>query len=171
MSVTITVQKQVSAQNWTLSWVSNLINPTFYIYQNGILQAVTPSKTGTFRVTTGAQLLIEVLDDPNQKPSLVYSGVVFIGWYQVPSAAAYTIEKWSGGAWANVDTVPDIGAWWLSWTSPYLPDSQPYQFRVTPIGANGNPGTPQIFTGFMVRVPDAPGNTFTLNPDSTVTIT
>ena len=171
MSVTITKQQAIGSSTWALAWTSTLSNPTFYIYQDGILSSTTQATSGIFNITAGAQLLVEILDDPNQVPTAVYSGVVQIGWYQTPATASYKIEQWSGTAWTAIASIADVGNWWNAWTSPLLPDCQPYQFRVTPIGTNGNPGTPQTFNGFMVRIPDAPAGTFTLNTDSTVTIT
>jgi hypothetical protein len=170
MAVTLISQKQLSANSWSITFDSSLPNPTFYIYQNGLLLQTTQAKTATFNVSAGAKLLVEILDDANQRPSFVYSGVALLGWYATANTASYRIEEWTGSAWVVIDTLPDIGSWWLSWTTPYLPDCQSYQFRITPLGKNGNAGTPKIFAGFMVRIPDAPSNTFTLNTDSTVTI-
>lgn len=170
MAVTITSQKQVGANSWALAWESDLPNALFYLYQNGLLAQTTQTKTAVFRVSQGAELLVEILDDATQRPTFVYSGVALLSWYATAHTASYLIEQWTGSAWIKNDTLPDTGAWMLSWATPYLPDSEPYSFRVTPIGTNGNAGTPQQFNGFMVRIPDTPTNTFTLNNDSTLTI-
>ena len=170
MSVTILSQKQLSNNSWALTWSSSLSSPLFYIYENGILTQTTPATSRSFSVSPEAQLSIEILDNATQKPSFVYSGVAVLGWYSSLETASYRIEQWSGSAWDRIDTLPETGAWWLTWVSPFLPDCQPYSFRVTPIGNNGNAGNAQVFNGFMVRIPDTPINTFTLNIDLTLTI-
>ena len=170
MSVSITAQTQISANTWALSWSSDLADPVFFVYQNGVLKQATRATSGQFRVTSNDQLLVEILDDPSQSPTFVYPGVSILSWYQTPATTSYKIEQWNGSSWIQIDSVPDLGNWVLQWTSPFLPDCQAFQFRVTPIGKNGNPGTPQIFSGFMVRIPDAPTPIFTLNTDNTVTI-
>ncbi|MEI6542138.1 MAG: hypothetical protein WCL60_01365 [Methylococcales bacterium] len=170
MAVTILSQQKSGPNTWTLSWTSTLANPTFYVYQNGILISITQSNSGIISVSDSNQLIIEVLDSATQTPAEVYDGIVVIGWYQTPNTTAYKIEEWNGSAWTTVATVTDIGNWWNTWTSPLLPDCQPYQFKVTPIGTNGNNGQSQTFTGFMVRIPDAPQANYLLNSDSTVTL-
>ena len=41
MSVTITRQQQIGARTWIFEWESTLENPTYYIYRDGLLMAVT----------------------------------------------------------------------------------------------------------------------------------
>ena len=61
---------------------------------------------------------------------------------------------------------------YFAWQSRFLEDSASHRFRVVPVGANGNDGTPREFLVLMVRVPDPPAVAYTYNgtPANTVTI-
>lgn len=170
MTVSILGQQQAGPQSWQVQWASDIADALFYIYQNGTLAQTTRATSGVFHVTAGSQLWLEILDDPDAKPTEVYPGVVVLGWYQTPDTAFYRIDEWTGTGWMALQTLPDAGAWWVRWVSPFLPDGEAYRFRVVPIGNNGNAGAPQEFSGVMVRHPDSPAPTFAINPDRTVTI-
>ena len=165
----MTNQSQINSNSWSLAWDSSLPNAIFYVYQNGVLSYSTTMKTGSFRIPQGRRLLVEVLDDKDQKPTEVYSGVINIGWYSTDNTKSYLIEKLSDGNWVVAGSVIETGLWWYNWMSDLLNDCESYSFKVTPIGTNGNKGNSIVFVGFMVRNPNEPNLNIVMNNDTTIT--
>ena len=61
-----------------------------------------------------------------------------------------------------------FGRRYFNWRSRVLEDSATHQFRVTPIGANGNNGTAKNFVVLMVRIPDPPRVSYSYSAGSGV---
>lgn len=171
MAVSITKTERVGPNGWRVSWSSDLVSPVFYVYQDGRLVDVTTAASGTFNVPAGESLVLEVLDDPNIKPEAAFPGKLTLGWYPVPDTKAYRIDEYLSGEWKEQKRISETGQGFYQWKTRWLEDSQTHQFRIVPIGTNGNAGTPLTFSVLMVRHPDPPDVNFSYSADTqTVTI-
>lgn len=97
MSVQLESPVRISRRTWRVSWTSTLSDPTFYIYQDGILIAQTPATSWDFTIRPGATMVIEVLDDANTSPTDVADGRAVLTWYRRPAADRYRIETRRAG--------------------------------------------------------------------------
>ncbi len=129
--------------------------PTFYIYLDGIRIAETKLTQYEIAIGINENSIVEILDDSDTQPQPVYPGRVRLGWFFVEDAQYYLIEEYVGAAWVPRRKVPDAGGY-HAWMSRFLEDCQTHQFRITPVGIDGNEGTAKTFTILMVRHPDVP---------------
>jgi hypothetical protein len=159
MAVTHETPRYVGGGRWRLAWSSGLGSPPpdgYRIYRDGALVARTDLEVWDFVLRAGEQLVVEVLDDDDLQPAVAFPGKLTFGWRRVAGAAEYRVEEYVAGLWVVRRNVPETGAEWLEFTSRYLEDDATHQFRVTPVGKNGNEGTPVSFAVLMVRHPDTP---------------
>jgi hypothetical protein len=171
MGVLVTEVKQIGPNGWRLSYQSDLPNPTFYIYQDGLLVDTTKATTRVLSVPAGESLVVEVLDDPAIKPEAAFPGRLTLGWYSVANAASYRIEEYVSSSWVQRKRVVESGRGYYQWKTRWLEDSTVHQFRVVPVGTNGNDGDPLVFSVLMVRHPDPPDVSYSYSAATqTVTI-
>ena len=159
MAVTYGTPRLFGRGRWRVTWSSSLGSPPpdgYRLYRNGALVASTDLESWDFTLQEGEQLVIEVLDDDDLEPSTAFPGQITIGWRRTASTQEYRVEEFVGGLWVVRRIVRDTGAEWLRFTSRFLDDVTTHQFRVTPVGTNGNDGTAISFTTLMVRQPDQP---------------
>lgn len=174
---------------WRLDFASDVPNATFRIYLNGVrvgTRAGTEEPPGSgndvtgffvLSVPEGSSPVIDVLDDDTAAAPDGNPDYVTLVWYSPggPLSAAtvdyYRIDENIGSIWTETAYVPDTGAGYFTWTSEPLADGVTHQFRVVPVGQNGNPGTAVTFLMLVVRYPDPPAVTYAFNPGTgTVTI-
>lgn len=156
---------------YELTWSSTLTTPTFYVYRDGNLVLTTPATSLIVFVPAGDSPVYEVLDDPAGVPTEAYPGYMILAWYASAGAASYRIDQFVGAAWNTLINIDDAGQGTFQYRTGTLPDGQTSQFRVVPIGLNGNAGTPAVFASLIVRHPDPPNVTMTFNTvGTTVTI-
>ena len=78
------------------------------------------------------------------------------------ATSAYRVEELIG-VWTELARIADDGSAYYRWSSDALDDGSTHTYRVTPVGTNGNDGTPLTFVVLCVRYPDPPA--FTLEYD------
>lgn len=157
MTVTINTPELVGLSTFRLSWSSDQPAPvTYRIFRDGTLITTTPEEEFNFSIEPGEQPLIEILDDGTTSPSLAFPSRFTLSWRSVVGAASYRIEELIGVSFVTRQVVTDDGRKWNEWDSRPLEDDQLHEFRITPIGDNGNNGTPVTFQIKMVRHPDPP---------------
>ena len=182
MSVTINPPQQIGLRSWLISWSSDRDNAVFYIYQGGELIDTTTITQKIFSVDEGESLDIEIIDEKvdranlrwNDDPNLrwnddpcwmwdgsyalfkigTYPGRLTLHWYASTGTLYYRIEEYVGAEWKLRAKIKDLGEGYFSWKSRYLEDSEVHEFRILPVGINGNQGTPKTFSCLMVRSPD-----------------
>lgn len=170
MAVTITVTR-IGRQSWRLDWSSDLGGtPVFYVYVDGILAETTTRTWRQFDVAAGEQLNVEVLDDSGTAPQPGYPGRPIVGWQPVSGAASYRVDRYEGGEWVEKHTVQDLGQSWFWVQGEYLADDTVHQYRVMALDAGGIEGTVKEFDVHMVRRPDPPEYTASLNVDGTINL-
>ena len=162
MSVTFTEQTQTGGRTWFFSWTSTLDDPTFYVYQDGLLIDITTQTSRTVRVSENGQLQFEVLDSASELPARAFPAHLFFTWEPV-AAAKYRVERFVDAAWTEVLTITDRGQATFSYTTPTLADVTTHQYRVVPVTAGGVDGPPRTWAVFLVRWPDKADVTLTWN--------
>ncbi len=159
MSVTINEPQKLDGLTWRLSWSSDLENPLFRIYQDGLRINTTRATQQDFSVSPNESLIVEILDT-NDAPAQAFPGRFLLGWSPSPDAARYRIDEKVESIWIQRAIIEDSGKGFYSWKSRFLEDSTEHYFRVVPIGSNGNEGDALEMSEFMVRHPSPPDQNF-----------
>ena len=170
--MTVTISSNMIAHNtWGLTFTSTEATPTYRIYLYGELVSVQTHEFYNLMVEDGEFPVIEINDDTTtQKDG--YPGRFILAWFESSGTDYYKIEEYYGGEWVERTKVYDNGQTYYTWMSRFLEDETTHQFRITPVGTNGNSGTALSFSTLMVRYPDVPDVTFTLSDDDQkITIT
>lgn len=144
---------------WRITWTSDLVDPTFYVYRDGQLLGTTRAAEWVVRLAAGDRPVFEILDsDDDTAPTATrgFPGFVTLGWYASTGSDRYLIQELVGVDWTTRRTIHDRGQGYFRWKSRFLEDVTTHQFRVVPIGTNENTGTAAAFSVLMVRHPDAP---------------
>jgi len=171
MAITSFTATPLGGGAWRLAWVSSVVGATFYLYRDGVLVLTTRLTSTVVAVGGSESPVYEVLDDAAERPAAAHPPYAVLAWYASPAAAEYRVEELLAGEWTERTVVPDDGSGYFTWRSGVLADGQTHQFRVTPIGDNGNTGTAKSWSLLMVRVPDVPLVTYTYNGAGAGTVT
>jgi len=169
VSVTITRQQQIGARTWIFEWESTLENPTYYIYRDGLLMAVTRAERRQFEVGLGEYVQIEILDDPDAVPGRVYPGRLLLGWQRAENASAYRVEEFSGGpggTWQMRKRIVESGRAYYTYRTRFLEDLGQFQWRVVSERPGGGDGGILPFSAWMVRRPDTPELEWSYDPET-----
>ena len=170
MTVSINSTEKIDSSTWLVKWSSDLTTPTFRIYRDSVLIKTTTQTQETFQVVKGESLLIEIRDDLST-PSLAYPGQLTLSWLATPATEKYKIEELVSSVWTLRAEITHQGQGSFKWVSRFLEDVTTHQFRITPVGKNGNEGTPKNFSSLMVRHPDVPAKNFGYDGSVTKTVT
>lgn len=163
MTVTMNDPVTVGPGAWMITWSSDVSDPTFNIFKNG--KHVASTQMTRLTLMCEPSDVIEVADD-TLVPSEGADAAIEISWPAVASTDSYKVEEESSpgsGTWTVRAKVPDDGASRFSFKTAPLVDDIATVFRVTPIGTNGNDGTPTSFNVTVPRHPSAPDVTFTFS--------
>lgn len=172
MAVTSITATQIGPASFILTYASDLVSPTFYIWAGGRFVVQTPLTSYQIDLEPGEQLQVDVFDDATETPGEVYPGRFFLNWYAVDSAVEYRIEEYVDAAWTLRQVVAASVGTYYTWSSRFLEDDTTHRFRVIPVGEDGIHGFGTEFQGLMVRHPDAPRVTMAYDADTaTVTVT
>jgi len=160
MSVTIDSVRRVDLRSWIIVWSSDLGGtPTFYVYQDGVLVNTTVDTEMVFMAELGECPLVEILDDADAVPMTAYPGRLTLAWYATAAPTGtdhYKIEEYVDAAWVIRANVREISAGYYKWKTRFLEDSTSHQFKITPVGVNGNDGAATTLVCLMVRHPNPP---------------
>lgn len=155
--------------------VSDLTDPSFYWYLDGIYTGSTVEPRKSFYVSAGEQAEIVVLDsvdpafDPIASAPTAFPARRSLQWVRSVDADVefYRVKQQrEAEGFLTIAEVPAVaGRWLYSLLSPRLDDLTNYTWEVVPVDAAGNEGTAQtIGPELVVRKPDAPDFTATFNP-------
>ena len=149
----------------------------FFWYLDGCYVARTTAPTYTFEIPTGDQARVECLDsndaefDPVANAPDAYPPRRSLWWVRsVEAVDHYRLEQNADGAgWSIMARVwPRPGQWDFSYLTGRLTDLASYQWRVVPVDAAGNDGTPlELDAHTVVRTPDAPAFAIAFDEDTT----
>lgn len=178
MAVTFNPPQQLSRTSWRLSWSSDLSPPvTFRVYRDGVLIATTQARTldVTQPADGSGSPLYEVLDDPAIEPGEIIPDHIELFWRGSVDAAKYEVAlkvQDDPDVYERKATVKDSGEGYFNWSSQPIEDGIPTYWRVTPISAAGNEGTPVYLAGRIVRTPSPPKASYSYSASTRkVTIT
>lgn len=155
MAVTIGQPVRTGPRTWRVSWSSDLVTPTFHVYRNGGLVAVTGERSMSFTVDEGESLMLEVRDDGGG-PSPYFAERVTVRWEREAGSASYRVEELVSAVWTERATVREDGRQYFQFVSRVLEDDTTHSFRVVAVGVNGNESTATQLSVLMVRRPDPP---------------
>lgn len=162
MTVTYDIPKSCGPSAWLFSWSSDIPNPTFHLFRNGIDQGFTKGFSWFVASAHGELVTIEVFDDATSIPGVrTVSARVLIAWDASAGADRYRIEELIAAAWVPRTVIRDNGDTRYTWPTAPLDDGPGYQFRVVPIGADDNEGAPVVTAFEVIRPPDPPVGAFT----------
>lgn len=167
MSVTIRTAKQIDDRSVRLTWSSDGEDPTYYIWIDGVFAYETSLTEGVFPIVPGAAAIIDVFDSSSDEPSVAYPGRFLIGWWPSDAVDYYRIDEYYDSAWLERARVIDNGEGFFTWRTRFLEDVTSHQFRIVPVGTDGNEGTATTFTSLMVRHPDPPDVSYSYDSGTT----
>ncbi|MCW8129630.1 MAG: hypothetical protein KIS92_04520 [Planctomycetota bacterium] len=166
---------QLGENAYRVTWSSDLGSPPpdgYRVYRNGVLAGAGTLEEMDFTLEPGESLVIEVLDEADQEPATAFPNRMTLGWKPVAATREYRVEEYVGGSWIARKAVPEDGSPYYRWESRPLEDDTTHQFRVIPVGTNGNDGSALSFSALMVRYPDPPiadadlAGRFSYDPDA-----
>jgi hypothetical protein len=148
---------------WLLEWATDLPAdpvPSFRIYRDGELLSTTTATELLVQADVGESPIFEVLDDDEPDAPAAYPAYVTLAWYAAAGTDYYRIDRLISAVWTEQARVDDDDSGYFTWASGRLADNTTHQFRVVPVGTNGNDGTATSFAVLLVRYPDAPDVTY-----------
>lgn len=172
MAVTFATPRVTALGGWVALWTSDLDDPTYRVYVNGVYQATTKANTWTLAVQETESITIEVFDDEVTRPQIAVRAPVVMTWQSVAGTSKYRVEQLIDSVWTIVKEVKSDDPN-LRYVSPPLADSvTEHELRVTSVGTNENESSPVAVSVINRRHPDPPEDTtFAYDPgDNTVTI-
>jgi hypothetical protein len=110
MAVTSLTAETIPPGSYLLSWASDLVDPTFYVYRDGVLVATTQLTSMEVLLADEEAPVFEVLDDPDEAPAAAYPPFATLAWYPSPGAGSYRVDEYVSGAWVERATLEDSDA-------------------------------------------------------------
>lgn len=156
MTITFRDPVNVGVNHWRFRWTSDVSNPTFRVAKNGKLITETSLRSITLQLLAGD--VLDVSDDGSD-PDGTPDGAVELAWAGVAGAEKYRLEQETSpgsGTWNNLAVIRDDGRSQYKYKTAPLVDDTATSFRVTPVGTNGNDGTPAAINVTVPRHPSTP---------------
>lgn len=164
--ITITTQR-LQGGTWQVTATSDLSEPTYYWYRDGLLVDVTQVNSRLFDLTEGDLTQIDVLDDADTLPGESYPARCVISTAPGEGVVKSRVEELVDGEWVTRHTT--LGSY-VGYQTRVLADGETAQYRVVPVNEAGIDGSPRTFTVTMVRRPDPPDVDYTWD-DETARVT
>lgn len=159
MAVNIISTTQIDQNLYKITFSSDKISPTYYIYVNGVLHSVQTEEEITIKTNPSETLKIEIYDDENEIPAIGENGNVIINLEKNQNVAKYEIYKLGDVDYELVQVVENKGLRAPTYISPLLADEEVHQYKVYAVGFNSNKSKVRDFSIFVVRPPDVPSIT------------
>lgn len=81
-------------------------------------------------------------------------------WYGRAEAIVYTVKRWNGAAFVDVDTVPEIGQGYYRWEDDAVPVATERRYQVTATDEQGNESAAIELTVLVAGIPQRPAQSF-----------
>jgi len=158
MTVTMNPPENVGGNSWRFSWSSDQDDPTFYVYDlsEGGLLDTTKGTSITITLEPGESRVLEVTEEELAAVPRGYPSRLLLYWYGPAGTSYYKVEEYVGAAWVTRARIYDRGQGHFTWRTRPLEDVTTHQFRIVPVGTNGNEGTPVTWSALMVTHPAPP---------------
>lgn len=176
MTVTFQEPSIVDVVTVRLKFTSDQATPvTFRVYVMGRLVTIFVADDGygefDLNVAEDEQPYVQILDDEVSREDYAYPGQVTLAWQAKAGATSYRIEEYVSAVWTERYTVVARGEGAFTYLTRWLEDAVSYQWRIIPIGANGNDGSPLTFAFTFVRHPDVPDVTYPIDSGGNLVVT
>ena len=158
---------QTGPIQYQVSWVAGAEGTLYRVWIDGVLHGTTYNTYYDVTVDVGDSPRISVFDSAADRPTKAYPANVTLQWYHSDRAVKYRVRKWVSGAWVQLEEITRRGEYMFEWRSPRLEDGEAYLFSVIPLIEDETEGEATEFSGVMVRTPDAPSATFTVDSVTT----
>jgi hypothetical protein len=168
----VTIEKIIVTGQYStlIKYSSTIENATFYIYLDGRLIATSLQKEISIGVNLDESYVVEILDDINEIPMQVFPGKARLFWFSSEDTDYYKVDEYITDAWVTRAQIRDNGGY-MSLESRFLEDGISHQFRIIPVGTNGNEGAAKEFAVLCVRHPDVPAVSYDYDSENqTITI-
>ncbi len=156
---------------WKLTFSSDLSEPTFFIYRDGVLWNTTQNTEINVYIDAEETPVFDIFDSANDVPGLAFPGRAVLNWDATIATKEYRIEEFVAAVWKLRQVIKDNGQGYFRFQSRWLEDVTSHQFRVIAVGENGNDSIARTLTVFMVRNPDPPRVTFSYDGAGPKTVT
>lgn len=156
MAISDLTPRQDGPTSVVFSWSSDLEDPTFYVWVNGVFVGTTLETSYVVAVGVGEQVQFDVFDDAAGVPLDYYPPFLVLRWQGRDGSVLFRVEEDVSGQWVFRGLVPfSVGNVYRHRTG-VLSDSTEYTHRVVPLDVEGRTGSVLEFSAEMVRYPDAP---------------
>jgi hypothetical protein len=162
----LTIQYFPGGQDGVATATSGLADPTYRWWLAGELVLTTAANVFYFHVDIGESVQLDVYDDATV-PAATFPCRDTFQWEHADGSDYYEILEYVGAAWVVRGITRDIGQWIFRWKSRVLEDCTSHQFRVRSMGIYST-GEYKTFSAYMIRNPDHPQYTPSLDPDTGV---
>lgn len=175
MSVTYGVPR-IADQTSVLQPISSNLTPpvTLYVWLDGAFAYSIESADGTAEITLplDQQVDVEVTDVAGAIPPFGAAARFTLTWLSIEGATLYRVDRYVDGDWVeqSPSPVPAQGQRCFRWQSERLADGEIHRFRIVPMDNAGNEGDALEFQGRMVRKPDLPRITATVDGTGELTV-
>ena len=169
MAITGVTTRRLPGGGWIVTAVSDLSEPTFYWYRDGLLIDMTRDGSRQFDLSAGELAQIDVLDSLADAPADAYPSRCLISTAPGESVVKSRVEEYTDGKWVTRHTAHGAH---VGYQTRVLADGETAQFRVVPVNAAGIDGRPRPLTVTQVCRPNKPALAYTWNPATTrITLT
>lgn len=175
MSTSVTVDP-IDELAYRLRFTSDEPAPlTFRVLVDGVAVGEVASSDGTgeflLSIAPGTDPFVEILDRPETRPTIAFSGYCLLAWDAVAGAESYRVEQEIASVWTALATLVDDGRPVFLYQTPWLADGGIYPFRIVPVSRAGNDGPVMERQIAQIRAPAVPNVAYTFSADTkTVTI-
>lgn len=161
--MSMTIERQDRAANAEILVVSSTMAlPAYRVFRDGVFVGRTHSNVIVVPLPIGGSVEVEIRDDALPAGTSAESFVV-LQWDAIAGTDYYRVERFDDPDWILLDEVYDDGSPEYQWQSPQLGIETSVQFRITPVGTNGNVGTPVTPTVTIAAPPAPPDVTYTFS--------
>ena len=153
MAITSITSERLVGGVWQITATSDLEDPTFYWYLDGILADVTRAGTKQLNPAPGEYIQVDVFDDPEAAVGQVYPSRGLISTSPDAQVARSLVQEYVDDEWVTVHTARGAH---VTYQTRVLDDGETVQMRVVPVNEAGIEGRPRPLEIAMVRKPDLP---------------
>jgi len=171
MTITSVDSQQIASSMYLVTWSSDIVGATFYVYNNGELVDITKTNNYTVSVAEGSYPYIEI-SDSGEIVSKAGQSHSDLEWDQVANTKEYRVEEWDGTSWVVRERIRDDGSPGYQYRSLPSVDETSSQIRVIAVGVNESESSAATSAYATPRHPEIPEVLYTYDGSlNTLTIT
>jgi hypothetical protein len=164
-AVEVTESRRISSRVWRLWFAAIGAGKSYYVWRDRTLISKSIRNWIDIDVGGEGEVTVEVFDAATDLPGPCYPGRVFLQWEQVAEAGSYRIYELVDEAWVLRGAVAEYGKWIYTWESGVLEDVTEHRFKISAVVDERETDVKE-FGFFVVRVPDWPKVTYSVDPET-----